>query len=66
MVAEVEENILSDYIAVNNTRYPLPEDPRVSLLVFVSGKVVLTGGKSKEDLEKALNMMYPILWEFQK
>jgi len=49
VVAEVEENILSAYIAVNNTRYPLPEDPRVSLLDFLRDKAGLKGTKKGCD-----------------
>lgn len=41
-------------------------DPKVVLLIFVSGKIVLTGAKSKEDIERALNNIYPLLWEAKK
>ncbi|CAM9125589.1 unnamed protein product [Chrysoparadoxa australica] len=41
-------------------------NPRVVLLVFVSGKVVLTGGKKLEHLQQAFDKMYPVLCEFKK
>lgn len=40
--------------------------PRITLLIFVSGKVVLTGAKTKEDLYEAFNLMFPVLVEFRK
>ncbi len=36
------------------------------LLVFVSGKVVLTGGKSLQDLQHTFDLMYPVFCEFRK
>ena len=41
-------------------------DPKVVLLIFVSGKLVLTGAKSREDIERALSNIYPLLWEDKK
>lgn len=41
-------------------------DPKISLLIFVSGKVVLTGGKSREDIYRAFEQIYPVLTEFKK
>lgn len=40
--------------------------PRVVFLVFVSGKVVITGAKKESDLSNALTKMYPVLLEFRK
>ncbi|XP_011867682.1 PREDICTED: TATA-box-binding protein [Vollenhovia emeryi] len=40
--------------------------PRVVLLIFVNGKVVLTGAKDRTELQKALNNIYPILKSFRK
>jgi transcription initiation factor TFIID TATA-box-binding protein len=40
--------------------------PRVVLLIFVSGKVVITGAKKETDLTNALTKMYPVLLEFKK
>lgn len=36
-------------------------DPKIVLLIFVSGKVFLTGGKSRDDLQKAVSKIYPVL-----
>ena len=40
--------------------------PKVVLLVFVSGKVVLTGAKAREDIYAAFEAIYPVLQEFRK
>jgi len=40
--------------------------PRVVLLIFVSGKVVLTGAKERSQISKAFEIIHPILKEFQK
>jgi transcription initiation factor TFIID TATA-box-binding protein len=40
--------------------------PKIVLLIFVSGKIVLTGGKKREDIYKAFENIYPVLTEFRK
>jgi transcription initiation factor TFIID TATA-box-binding protein len=40
--------------------------PKVVSLIFVSGKVVITGAKKETDLTSALVKLYPILYEFKK
>ncbi|KHJ93173.1 transcription factor TFIID [Oesophagostomum dentatum] len=40
--------------------------PRVVLLIFVSGKVVITGAKYKKDIDDAFSQIYPILKGFKK
>jgi len=40
--------------------------PRVVLLIFVSGKVVITGAKIKKDIDEAFGNIYPILKGFRK
>lgn len=40
--------------------------PRVVLLIFVSGKVVLTGAKVREEIYDAFESIYPILKSFKK
>jgi len=40
--------------------------PKIVLLIFVSGKVVLTGAKVKEEINTAFNNIYPILKSFKK
>ncbi|XP_035727541.1 TATA-box-binding protein-like [Vespa mandarinia] len=40
--------------------------PRVVLLIFVNGKIVLTGAKKRSELQDALNNIYPILKSFRK
>ena len=40
--------------------------PRVVLLVFVSGKVVLTGAKERSQIIEAFENIYPILRHFKK
>ncbi|KAK0420487.1 hypothetical protein QR680_014713 [Steinernema hermaphroditum] len=40
--------------------------PRVVLLIFVSGKVVITGAKYKKDIDEAFSQIYPILKTYKK
>lgn len=41
-------------------------NPRVVFLIFVSGKIVITGAKKETDLSVALTKLYPVLLEFKK
>ena len=40
--------------------------PKVVLLVFVSGKVVITGAKTVEDILRAFKAIYPVLYKYRK
>ena len=40
--------------------------PRVVFLIFVSGKIVITGAKTEMDLSEALTKLYPVLVEYRK
>ena len=40
--------------------------PKIVLLIFVSGKVVLTGGKVRKEIYGAFEQIYPVLQEFKK
>ncbi|EGI61512.1 PREDICTED: TATA-box-binding protein [Acromyrmex echinatior] len=40
--------------------------PRIVLLIFVSGKVVLTGAKIRKEIYEAFDNIYPILKSFKK
>lgn len=40
--------------------------PKVVLLIFVSGKIVLTGAKVREEIYMAFNNIYSVLLEFRK
>ncbi|KAL9940575.1 hypothetical protein V8E36_000063 [Tilletia maclaganii] len=40
--------------------------PKVVLLIFVSGKIVLTGAKERAEIYEAFNRIYPTLSEFRK
>lgn len=40
--------------------------PRIVLLIFVSGKVVLTGAKVRQEIYDAFENIYPILKSFKK
>ena len=42
------------------------KQPKVVLLIFVSGKVVLTGAKTRGDVVAAFDAIYPVLQEFRK
>jgi transcription initiation factor TFIID TATA-box-binding protein len=39
--------------------------PKVVLLIFVSGNVVITGAKVREDIYQAFELMYPVLADFR-
>lgn len=41
-------------------------EPKITLLIFVSGKVVITGEKCREDVDKAFELIYPALTDFRK
>jgi transcription initiation factor TFIID TATA-box-binding protein len=40
--------------------------PKVVLLIFVSGKVVLTGAKTRKDIYDAFQAMYHVLEQYKK
>ncbi|KMQ41236.1 hypothetical protein HL42_8062 [Trichophyton rubrum] len=40
--------------------------PKIVLLIFVSGKIVLTGAKVREEIYQAFEMIYPVLTDFRK
>ena len=40
-------------------------EPNIVLLIFVSGKLVLTGGKIREDIYQGFKKMYPLLAKFK-
>ncbi len=40
--------------------------PKIVLLIFVSGKVVLTGAKVRGEIYEAFDNMFPILKNFKK
>jgi transcription initiation factor TFIID TATA-box-binding protein len=40
--------------------------PRVVILIFVSGKIVITGAKTREEISAAFRQIYPIVHGFKK
>ncbi|KAJ3222245.1 TATA-box-binding protein [Clydaea vesicula] len=40
--------------------------PKIVLLIFVSGKIVLTGAKVREEIYSAFENIYPVLQEYRK
>jgi transcription initiation factor TFIID TATA-box-binding protein len=42
------------------------EDPKCVVLVFVSGKCVVTGAKGMEDVRRAVELIYPLLRLYRK
>ncbi|XP_010528732.1 PREDICTED: TATA-box-binding protein 1-like [Tarenaya hassleriana] len=40
--------------------------PKVVLLLFVSGKIVITGAKVRDDVYRAFENIYPVLAQFKK
>lgn len=41
-------------------------EPRMTALVFSGGKVVLLGAKTVEDVEEAIQKLYPVLVEYKR
>jgi len=42
------------------------KQPKIVLLIFVSGKVVLTGAKTRDQIYEAFEKIYPLLKQFKK
>lgn len=42
------------------------KSPKMCLLIFASGKIVVTGAKTREDIDTAFNNMQPMLKSFIK
>jgi transcription initiation factor TFIID TATA-box-binding protein len=42
------------------------QTPKIVLLIFASGKIVLTGAKNKQDIYDAFDNIYPVLKKFKK
>jgi len=40
--------------------------PRIVLLIFVSGKMVITGARNRQQIYEAFNNIYPILRSYKK
>lgn len=40
--------------------------PKIVLLIFVSGKIVLTGAKEREEIFEAFQQIYPLLQKYKK
>ena len=40
-------------------------EPEIVLLIFVSGKIVLTGAKEREQIYDAFKKIYPVLYKFK-
>ena len=40
-------------------------EPNIVVLIFVSGKIVLTGGKSRNDIYEGFKKIYPVLVKFK-
>lgn len=41
-------------------------EPKISLLIFVSGKVVITGGRNRADIIEAFKSIFPVLHKYRK
>ena len=41
-------------------------NPKIVLLVFASGKIVLTGAKTKEDIFNSFKTMYKVFQNYKK
>ncbi|TFJ87154.1 hypothetical protein NSK_001486 [Nannochloropsis salina CCMP1776] len=41
-------------------------NPKIVLLIFVSGRIIITGAKTRRDMDAALEKLHPILLEYRK
>ena len=41
-------------------------EPKIVLMIFVSGKFVITGGRNRESIQAACDNIYPILLKYRK
>lgn len=41
-------------------------NPKIVLLIFVSGKIVITGAKVKDEITQAFDNIYPVLTKYHK
>ncbi|RLN47621.1 hypothetical protein BBJ29_005629 [Phytophthora kernoviae] len=41
-------------------------EPKLTLLIFVSGKIVLCGARDSDHLHQAIDKMYPVLLQYRK
>jgi transcription initiation factor TFIID TATA-box-binding protein len=64
---KLRHNLFSDY---EPERFPgliyRMLAPKVVVLAFITGKIILTGAKSRDDLVKAFDQIYPVLQDFRK
>jgi len=42
------------------------QNPKICLLIFASGKIVLTGAKTRQDIDRAFQQIQPTLQQFIK
>mmetsp|Transcript_34967 Transcript_34967/g.56263 ORF Transcript_34967/g.56263 Transcript_34967/m.56263 type:complete len:87 (-) Transcript_34967:237-497(-) len=40
--------------------------PRVTIFVFVTGTVLLVGAKTRSEIHRAFDLLYPVLLQFRK
>ncbi|KAK5130002.1 hypothetical protein LTR08_002557 [Meristemomyces frigidus] len=40
--------------------------PKMTMLIFARGKMVFVGAKSREDIDEALRLVWPVLLEFRR
>ena len=41
-------------------------EPKVTMLVFVTGKVVITGARNREEIRDGFKKLYPVLYKYQR
>jgi transcription initiation factor TFIID TATA-box-binding protein len=42
------------------------ENPKIVFLVFVSGKIVVTGAKTRSAMLEGVDKLYPVLFKYRK
>lgn len=57
--------MFANYMTIKSSLFRMVK-PRIVLLIFVSGKVVLTGAKVRQEIYDAFDNIFPILKSFKK
>ena len=67
------ENLASNYLSLSSFEPELfpglifrMAEPKIVLLIFVSGKLVLTGAKTREEINEGFKNIIPVLMQFKK
>ncbi|PNX75777.1 TATA-box-binding protein, partial [Trifolium pratense] len=63
---DVKFPIRLEGLACSHGAFCSMKQPQIVLRIFVSGKIVLTGAKVRDEIYAAFENIYPVLTEFRK